>query len=319
MTKALTECEKHVALVADPDYSCLLLLVSAAGRFWVDAATAYQAGNLAALRSCGAALTGLLTDMDALLGSHKGFLLGPVLERARSYALHSDTSSADEQQQLADFYEWNLRTQLTIWGTSVMAGDSEVSDYANKEWSGLISSFYLPRWSAWLERLEQDLLLGRPYNAAAWRLEVLMMTYRWINTGSTAACSITPSGSDSSEVMALNVSDAETEAAAMDQVEIVSVSSGGGSAGGSVFAGPVVAVQDIAHCPQGDPVKLSADAYERYGRLVIPATATGNSACAGSVVAAAAAAVVAGATVAAVAAANSCTASAAPVVEEVVA
>lgn len=34
--------------------------------------------------------------------------------------------------------------QITIWGTSAN-GDSEVNDYANKEWAGLISAFYHPR------------------------------------------------------------------------------------------------------------------------------------------------------------------------------
>ena len=34
--------------------------------------------------------------------------------------------------------------QITIWGTSAN-GDSEVNDYANKEWAGLISGFYHPR------------------------------------------------------------------------------------------------------------------------------------------------------------------------------
>ncbi len=37
--------------------------------------------------------------------------------------------------------------QITIWGTSA-DGDSEVNDYANKEWAGLISGFYHPRCAA---------------------------------------------------------------------------------------------------------------------------------------------------------------------------
>jgi hypothetical protein len=46
---------------------------------------------------------------------------------------------------LAALYESNLRRQLTIWGTSTSRGDSEVSDYANREWAGLIATFYMPR------------------------------------------------------------------------------------------------------------------------------------------------------------------------------
>lgn len=34
--------------------------------------------------------------------------------------------------------------QITVWGTSD-DGDSEVSDYANKQWAGLLSTFYHAR------------------------------------------------------------------------------------------------------------------------------------------------------------------------------
>lgn len=70
-----------------------------------------------------------------LLRRSRGFLLGPKLEEARK-AGHSAAE--------ARLFEWNLRTQLTVWGTS-NAGGSEVEDYANREWAGLISSYYKPR------------------------------------------------------------------------------------------------------------------------------------------------------------------------------
>eukprot|EP00879_Flechtneria_rotunda_P012049 GHRR01012584.1.p1 GENE.GHRR01012584.1~~GHRR01012584.1.p1 ORF type:complete len:506 (+),score=227.61 GHRR01012584.1:2258-3775(+) len=307
------------------------LMSKIAGRFWADAVEAYKAGNSAGLRASGLHLLNLLAAMDQLLGSHKGFMLGPAIARARAYALDSDCSScgkaelvtggadsramvseagssvlversnagsiADVQQtaavgglkasseadssrssfdsdatvtlatgnnvnsgrivyshaqrqlqeqqqqrlqreQLAQFYEWNLRTQLTIWGTSSAAGDSEVSDYANKEWSGLVGTFYLPRWRAWLQRLETDLLLGRPYDAAAWRLEVLQMTYQWINTGSTVSTS-----SD----------DGDWGMDAREEFEQL------------LERYPVLPQQ-----PVGDAVQLSTVMYEHYGRLLTP-------------------------------------------------
>eukprot|EP00878_Enallax_costatus_P008649 GHUV01009043.1.p1 GENE.GHUV01009043.1~~GHUV01009043.1.p1 ORF type:complete len:568 (+),score=214.58 GHUV01009043.1:1068-2771(+) len=297
------------------------LMSKIAGRFWADAVTAYQSGNLTCLRGSGTALTGLLEAMDSLLASHKGFLLGPALDRARAYACNNSSDSTasevlqQQQEQLANLYEWNLRTQLTIWGTSNAAGDSEVSDYANKEWSGLISSFYLPRWRAWLTRLERDLVLGRPYDAAAWRLEVLMLTYRWINTGSTAdSSSISSSGSDTSEAMAVELG----EPGLVSDVSACDDSSSCSSkASVSVFAAPAVSVQDAAVVARGDPVQLSRHAYERYGRLLAPVVV---SAPAGTVMAAAAAAaVVAGAAGAAVVAATATAAPVMPVLEEVAA
>ena len=67
-----------------------------------------------------------------------GFLLGPRLAEARA-AGHTGAE--------ADLYEWNLRTQLSVWGSSPKGG-SEVEDYANREWAGLISSYYKPRSAA---------------------------------------------------------------------------------------------------------------------------------------------------------------------------
>ncbi|KAF8069596.1 hypothetical protein HT031_001713 [Scenedesmus sp. PABB004] len=92
-------------------------------------------------------------------------------------------AGAEGRAALAGLYERNLRMQLTIWGTSSAAGDSEVSDYANKEWAGLISGFYAPRWASWLARLAVDLAAGRPYDAEAWRLEALALTAAWVDAG----------------------------------------------------------------------------------------------------------------------------------------
>jgi len=73
--------------------------------------------------------------MSILSALCRGFLLGPRLAEARAAGRTSEES---------DLYEWNLRTQLTVWGTSPRGG-SEVEDYANREWAGLISSYYKPR------------------------------------------------------------------------------------------------------------------------------------------------------------------------------
>lgn len=169
------------------------LMSKMAGRFWGDVVEAYRAGDLPRVRAAGGFLKGLLTDMDTMLGSHKGFMLGPQIARARACA-GAGCDNEGLKSALAALYEWNLRTQVTIWGTSMAAGDSEVSDYANKEWNGLISSFYLPRWSAWLDRLEQDLLMGRAYDAQAWRLDCLRFTYQWVARGDGDSFATAPQG-----------------------------------------------------------------------------------------------------------------------------
>ena len=65
----------------------------------------------------------------------RGFLLGPKLAEARA---------AGRSKQDAAFFERNLRTQLSVWGTSAVGG-SEIEDYANRQWAGLMSGYYRPR------------------------------------------------------------------------------------------------------------------------------------------------------------------------------
>ncbi|KAK9823140.1 hypothetical protein WJX72_000555 [[Myrmecia] bisecta] len=110
----------------------------------------YSERDAQSLQVAGQALLQLLADLDDLLATNRGFLLGPRLEAAKARA-----HAAEE----AALYERNLRTQFS-WGTSDRA-DTALHDYANLEWAGLISSYYMPRWQAWLQRLRAD-LAGQP-------------------------------------------------------------------------------------------------------------------------------------------------------------
>jgi alpha-N-acetylglucosaminidase len=75
----------------------------------------------------------LINDLDMMLSSHEGYLLGKWISEARSLA------SAKEE---ADLFEYNARNQITLWGN-----EGEISDYAAKNWGGLMKDFYLKRWN----------------------------------------------------------------------------------------------------------------------------------------------------------------------------
>ena len=45
----------------------------------------------------------------------------------------------------------NARLQITVWGPS--APKALLFDYANKQWSGLIRGYYIPRWKQFLNYL----------------------------------------------------------------------------------------------------------------------------------------------------------------------
>lgn len=91
------------------------------------------------LRRLSDKMLGLVSDMDQLAGTRKEFLLGPWLENARSWG-----QTADEK----DRYERDARELVTVW-----CRGNNISDYANREWNGLLGNFYRERWEIWLAAL----------------------------------------------------------------------------------------------------------------------------------------------------------------------
>lgn len=84
----------------------------------------------------------LLLMQDSLLSSRGEFMLGPWIASARACG-----STLQEK----DLYEYNARVQITTWGLRTAADRGGLHDYAHREWSGLLGSFYARRWKAWFD------------------------------------------------------------------------------------------------------------------------------------------------------------------------
>lgn len=89
----------------------------------------------------------MLTDLDEALETSDQFLLGKWLTSAKALA----TNQLEEQQ-----YEYNARNQITIWGPN-----GEISDYAHKQWNGIVSDYCLPRWQLFFSELEQSIVKNK--------------------------------------------------------------------------------------------------------------------------------------------------------------
>jgi len=96
----------------------------------------------------GSQMITLLSDIDAVLtaSGHSSFTLANWIASARSWVsytptLPDTTTNTSAISQTAAFYEYNARNQITLWGPT-----GQISDYASKQWAGLISSYYVPRW-----------------------------------------------------------------------------------------------------------------------------------------------------------------------------
>jgi alpha-N-acetylglucosaminidase len=114
----------------------------------------------------------LMRDQDRLLGTRREFLLGTWLDRAQARA------GNDEAERR--LFPKNARLQITTWGSRAVADDGLLHDYANKEWSGLIRDFYLPRWSAFFDALSQR-KPGEPLP----HLDYYALEEAWVNGAQT--------------------------------------------------------------------------------------------------------------------------------------
>ena len=120
---------------------------------------AFAAGNASALAALGAALLAVIDDYEALLATDSNFLLGRWIQWARSW------SSSDAGKALL---EYNARNQLTLWGPT-----GQINDYAKKEWSGLVGTYYRPRWALFLKYAAAAAAAGGAWDPAGFCEDML--------------------------------------------------------------------------------------------------------------------------------------------------
>lgn len=120
---------------------------------YIDIRNAYVGRNLTELPRLISQFKDLFNDTDAILATSSDFLLGRWLESAKSWAPDNTT-----EQRLCEF---NARNQITLWGPG-----GQIVDYANKQWSGMMKDFYLPRWSLFLDELMKAAVTGSKFNEA---------------------------------------------------------------------------------------------------------------------------------------------------------
>jgi alpha-N-acetylglucosaminidase len=103
------------------------------------------------IAAAGKNLTSIMNTLDSVLSTNAAFSLSTWLNAARSMTTN---------ETLADFYEYNARNQITLWGP-----DGEINDYASKSWGGLVNGYYLPRWEIFISYLEETEIAS--YNVTA--------------------------------------------------------------------------------------------------------------------------------------------------------
>jgi alpha-N-acetylglucosaminidase len=116
-------------------------------------ANAYDDRDLPAFQKASDDFMTLGRSIDEFMGSRSEYLLGKWINDARSWA------GKDE----ASYYEANARTIITTWGPE----NSALTDYAGRQWNGLIRDYYLPRWQMLIDAATAELKGGAKIDTAA--------------------------------------------------------------------------------------------------------------------------------------------------------
>ncbi len=147
------------------------VLANHAGQLQGEIVKAHKAGDLAAFDAATQRFLTLIGDLDRLLGTRREFLLGKWLADARRWG----QTDAEKAQM-----EWNARRVLTLWGAT-----TSINDYACKQWSGMLSGFYLERWKTYLAAERQALETGQPLDQEAFQTRLHEWMLAWSDEPTT--------------------------------------------------------------------------------------------------------------------------------------
>ncbi len=128
----------------------------------------FRAGDRAAFDMAVKTFFEMFDDQERLLSTEPLYMLGQWLKTAR------DIAGSEAQ---ADINERNARLLITTWTTE----KSSLRDYAWREWAGLLSSYYRPRWKAFTDDLSSQLDGNPAKNLDYYPMEAEWAKRKWKN------------------------------------------------------------------------------------------------------------------------------------------
>lgn len=141
---------------------------------------AYNRQDVAQIRAAGRQLLEVANDVDRLLSSHPLFSFGAVVKEARDSSnlplpTGATTPASFNRNGFQQFLESNARNLVTWWGPD----SGSLADYGSKQWGGLISSYYVPRWKLFIAQLELAAQEKRAFDPVAFSALVLKHETAW--------------------------------------------------------------------------------------------------------------------------------------------
>ncbi len=130
---AIPECEKSDGFQYDLVDVTRQVLATYALPLQQEIAKAYRENDKTKFNKLSAEFIELIDDMDRLLATRQDFLLGTWVADARN------CGTTESEKAL---YEQNAKDLITLWGDA----NNRLFEYSNRQWSGLLTDFYKPRW-----------------------------------------------------------------------------------------------------------------------------------------------------------------------------
>ena len=114
----------------------------------------------------------LMLDLDEMLAYDENFKLERWTSLARNIADEVEGTTVNDRNWL----EWNARTQVTVWSK----GSTDLHDYSNRCWAGLIKDFHYARWKYFFENNGSE-PSGKWYNSFEYPWTVNYTDYDYSN------------------------------------------------------------------------------------------------------------------------------------------
>lgn len=132
-------------------------------------AKAYRENDIDSFNQYTSEFLELLDDMDKLLNTHPDFMLGKWIQDARNWG------QTEEEKNL---YEFNARDLVTLWGDQ----NSELHEYSNRQWSGLIKGFYKQRWEQFFGYAHHCMKERKKIDMSVFEAKIKDWEWKWVNS-----------------------------------------------------------------------------------------------------------------------------------------
>ncbi|RYD97052.1 MAG: alpha-N-acetylglucosaminidase [Sphingobacteriales bacterium] len=144
------------------------VLVNYADTLQQQFAQAYKAGDMVNYNRLTRQFLMVIDDTDQLLATRQDFLLGKWLNDAKKWG----TTSSEKR-----LFEKNARNLITLWGDK----NSTLSEYSCRQWSGMLSGYYKPRWEQFFTYVTQQAKLKKSVDQLAFDKQIKDWEWSWVN------------------------------------------------------------------------------------------------------------------------------------------